>query len=562
MNLELLSPAGSFAALEAAVSGGADAVYIGGEAFNARINATNFTDDEIKKALAFCHKHGVRLHVAVNILIADRDMKKAIEYVSRLYEYGVDALIVADLGLAVEIHRLFPDFEMHASTQLSGHNSTAAKICREIGFSRMVCAREMSGKDIKKLKENSDIDIEMFVHGAICVCHSGQCLMSAMIGGRSGNAGLCAQPCRMQYNGNGYPLSMKDMCLACHITEIKKLGVCSLKVEGRMKSPEYVYGVTKIYRTLIDENRNATQKEIKQLEALFSRSGFTDGYFTGKISGNMNGIRTEHDKKLSLHQVRLDKVKRNISPIPDYNRTLPDDLSISEYPKEKAKTSLSARFYKPETIPDSHPFDIVYLPLEKYDPEKANGILMPPVIYDSDSERVKKALKSAIDKGAEHIMITNIGQFDLVNDLGAILHADFRLNCFNAHSADFLIGLGVCDVILSCELSLPRIRDIILQKSVIVYGRLPLMLLEKRLNIPFLRDRKNAVFPIVREGGRDIILNSAPTYMLDRQKELKGAFINNRHFIFTTETAAEVKDVLSDFKNQKKRTENIRRIKA
>jgi len=192
MKPELLSPAGTPEALRAAVMGGADAVYIGGSEFNARINATNFTIDEIKKAADFCHKNGVRLHVAVNILILDREMKKALDYVRDLYICGVDAVICADMGLAREIHRNFPDLELHASTQMSGHNSDAARLLSDMGFSRMVCAREMSREDIFTLCKNSPIDIEMFIHGAICVCHSGQCLMSSLIGGRSGNRGLCA----------------------------------------------------------------------------------------------------------------------------------------------------------------------------------------------------------------------------------------------------------------------------------------------------------------------------------------------------------------------------------
>lgn len=557
MKPELLSPAGSMEALRAAVMGGADAVYIGGSEFNARINAANFSISEIKEASDFCHKNGVRLHVTVNILILDREMKKALEYVKELYLCGVDAIICADMGLAREIHRHFPDLELHASTQMSGHNADAAKMLSEMGFSRMVCAREMSCRDISLLCKNSPVDIEMFIHGAICVCHSGQCLMSSLIGGRSGNRGLCAQPCRMQYNG-GYPLSIKDMCLAEHITEILELGVCSLKIEGRMKSPEYVYGVTRIYRRLLDEERNATAKEVKELSDLFSRSGFTDGYFTGKISKQMNGIRSEADKRATQ------RARQNFAPvskkeeIPPYNRSFDGELILSDYNKEKAVKCLSARFYNAESIPEKHPFDIVYLPLERYDAKKANGVLLPPVIYDRDIEKVKKALENCL---AEHVMITNIGQFLLAKESGKILHGDFRLNAFNSLSADLILQFGANDVILSPELTLAQIRDIILQKAVIIYGSQPLMLLEKRLNQKSLRDRKNADFTVITEGQRDILFNSQKTYMLDREKDLKNAFINNRHFIFTLETKKEAENILKAYENHTPVQGTVRRVK-
>ena len=554
---ELLSPAGSPEALRAAVAGGADAVYIGGSAFNARINAANFTIEQIKEAADYCHKRGVRLHVAVNILILDREMKDALEYIRELYLAGVDAVICADMGLAKEIHRHFPELELHGSTQMSGHNLEAARLMSDMGFSRMVTAREMTREDIASLCKSSPIDIEIFIHGAICVSHSGQCLMSSLIGGRSGNRGLCAQPCRMQYNGS-YPLSIKDMCLATHIPEIIDMGVRSLKIEGRMKSPDYVYGVTRIYRRLLDEKRGATPAEIKELEALFSRSGFTDGYYVGKISKAMNGIRSDADKAATY---RSTKKQTESSPKPEiepYNRSFEGEIELCDYPKEKAKKCLSARFYNVDSIPKEHPFDIVYLPLEKYDPKKANGVLLPPVIYDRDKEKVLQKIKAL---SPEHIMITNIGQLDIARQSDAHIHGDFRLNAFNSRSAAALIELGIEDIILSPELTLAQIRDIILQKSVIIYGAQPLMLLEKRLMQKELRDRKNAKFPIITESGRDILFNSQVTYMLDREKELKNAFINNRHFIFSTETRDEVRAVISAYEKHTPKNGGIRRIK-
>lgn len=296
---ELLSPAGSPEALRAAVAGGADAVYFGAKSFSARSFAENFDEDAIKNAVRYCRALGVKTYMTVNIQLSDRELGEAAETIFRAYRYGIDAFIVADVGLANYVHTVCPEIELHASTQATGLNVYSADELKKIGFSRMVAPREISRRDLEILIKNSPIETELFVHGAICVSCSGQCLMSSVIGGRSGNRGECAQPCRLPYGKSGYALSLKDMCLAGHLTELSEMGVASLKIEGRMKSPEYVYGVTKIYRTLLDEGRNAGEKELAELSSLFSRSGFTCGYYTGKIGREMLGVRTADDKKES-----------------------------------------------------------------------------------------------------------------------------------------------------------------------------------------------------------------------------------------------------------------------
>lgn len=296
---ELLSPAGSPEALRAAVAGGADAVYFGAKSFSARSFAENFDDDAIKNAVRYCRALGVKTYMTVNIQLSDRELGEAAETIFRACRYGVDAFIVADVGLANYVHTVCPEIELHASTQATGLNVYSADELKKIGFSRMVAPREISRRDLEILIKNSPIETELFVHGAICVSCSGQCLMSSVIGGRSGNRGECAQPCRLPYGKSGYALSLKDMCLAGHLTELSEMGVASLKIEGRMKSPEYVYGVTKIYRTLLDEGRNAGEKELAELSSLFSRSGFTCGYYTGKIGREMLGVRTADNKKES-----------------------------------------------------------------------------------------------------------------------------------------------------------------------------------------------------------------------------------------------------------------------
>ena len=261
---ELLSPAGSPAALEAALEAGADAVYCGGKLFNARMNAHNFGDDEMRWAAEACHAAGARLYVTVNTQLYDRELLSALRFAARLCEIGVDGIIAADIGLCSLIREHIPQLPLHASTQMSGANTAQAVWLSKAGFT------------VARLCASSPIEIEMFVHGAHCVCVSGQCEFSAMIGRRSGNRGECAQPCRMPYNG-GYPLSLKDMSLAGHISELCRIGVASLKIEGRMKAPDYVRGVTSVYRRLLDERRDADKDETEYLAALFSRGGFTDG---------------------------------------------------------------------------------------------------------------------------------------------------------------------------------------------------------------------------------------------------------------------------------------------
>ena len=329
MKPELLSPAGSPAALEAAIAAGADAVYFGAQSFNARKNASNFTDEELKRAVSLCRLYGVKTNIVLNTQLYGTELSPAISLAEQLLSYGADAFIVADIGLAKALRRIFPDIHLHASTQCTGQNALSAKALAEIGFERMVAPRELPLSDIQTLCAGSPIETEIFIHGALCVSHSGQCLMSSMIGGRSGNRGECAQPCRLPYQTkNPYALSLKDLCLAAYIPELMDAGVASFKIEGRMKTPDYVYGVVSAYRKLIDGHRGATPEEIRQMAALFSRSGFTDGYYHANISKNMLGIRTDADKQTTAS---VSAVGKN-----------------TKYPLPKMPLSMSARFRENE----------------------------------------------------------------------------------------------------------------------------------------------------------------------------------------------------------------------
>ncbi|MBR3992018.1 MAG: U32 family peptidase [Clostridia bacterium] len=305
---ELLAPAGSPESLVAAIEAGADAVYLGFTSFSNRMRAKNFGEEELSEAVSLCALYGVKCYVTVNTRVYDREWDE-LDRVCRMDGINrADGLIVADAGVASLLKERIPHVPLHASTQITGTTAGDAKMLKKLGFSRMICPRELTGGEIARLVRESGIDIEMFIHGAHCVSVSGQCLMSYAMGGRSPNRGECAQPCRLGYtvengageripagDGTGYPLSLKDMCLARRVPELIKTGVASLKIEGRLKTAEYVRGVTSVYRRLLDENRGADDGEMEYLTSLFSRSGFTDGYFTGDHR-MMTGIRGEGEK--------------------------------------------------------------------------------------------------------------------------------------------------------------------------------------------------------------------------------------------------------------------------
>lgn len=297
--MELLSPAGSPEAVIAAVQNGADAIYLGMGDFNARRGAKNFTDEEFEKAARYCRIRGCKVYVTLNTLVDDREMESAVNAARLASRMGADGLIMQDLGLIRAVRQALPDIPIHASTQMSIHNLAGVEAAAEMGLTRAVLARELSLEQIKFITQHASIETEVFVHGALCFCHSGQCYMSALIGRRSGNRGMCAQPCRMQYNLGGrmddYPMSLKDNCLVDRLAELEEAGVACAKIEGRMKRPEYTAIVTKIYATALKEHRQPTADELEDLKRAFSRSGFTQGYFNGDKK-DMFGTRSEPDK--------------------------------------------------------------------------------------------------------------------------------------------------------------------------------------------------------------------------------------------------------------------------
>ena len=302
--MELLAPAGSMEALRAAVCNGADAVYLGADTFNARINARNFSAADLQEAVVYCHVRGVKVHLTLNTLVLDREMPRAAELIRLAASCGVDAFIVQDLGMVSLCRQLAPDVPIHASTQMSIHSLEGVMEAAALGCSRVVLARELPAEEIAHICKRSPVEIEVFVHGALCMCYSGQCYLSSVIGRRSGNRGQCAQPCRLPYGygrfeSTRYPLSLKDNCLAAELDELRRMGVASIKIEGRMKRPEYVAIVTRAYRTVLNGGK-LTPSDLQELETAFSRQGFTDGYFRGQTGSDMFGRRQEGEDTAGL----------------------------------------------------------------------------------------------------------------------------------------------------------------------------------------------------------------------------------------------------------------------
>lgn len=315
--IEILAPSGGIDSVYAAVRSGADAVYLGAKEFSARSSAHNFDYEQLQTAIEYCHIRGVKVYLTVNTLIFDSELKSAIELVKTAASLFIDAVIVQDIGFASLIHKILPDLPLHGSTQMSVHTLSGAKALYEMGFKRVVLAREMTESEIREITENCPIETEVFVHGALCMCVSGQCYFSAMLGSRSGNRGACAQPCRLPFktkNSSDYSLSLKDNSIIKYLQKLESIGVTSAKIEGRMKRPEYVCAAV----TACVESRESgevSEETQRLLSAVFSRTGFTDGYFTDKRGGAMFGYRQKDDVKAAtdslLAQIRASYKNEN-----------------------------------------------------------------------------------------------------------------------------------------------------------------------------------------------------------------------------------------------------------
>ncbi len=325
--MEILAPAGNEQSLIAAVRSGADAVYLGTGAFNARRNADNFKDNSLAEAVNYCHGRGVKVYVTLNTLIRDEELPAFLDAAREVAEAGPDGVIVQDLAVVKVLKTICPDLPLVASTQMSVHNAAGVKALEDLGFSRVVLARELTLEEIRKIRSETRAELEVFIHGALCMSVSGMCYYSAMMGERSGNRGLCAQPCRLNSacNGRPYALSLKDMSFITRVRDLEAAGVCSVKIEGRMKRPEYVAAAVTAVRTALD----GKEPDMATLQAVFSRSGFTDGYLTGKrnVSPHRGGRRGLQDRLREARRPLPPGVPRRVrgyDPGGDERRTFPD----------------------------------------------------------------------------------------------------------------------------------------------------------------------------------------------------------------------------------------------
>lgn len=675
--MELLSPAGSMEALRAAVQNGADAVYLGYGDFNARRNAKNFSVEELQDAVSYCHVRGVQVHLTLNILISDREMRQAAEVIRVAAGLGVDALIVQDLGVVNLCRQVAPGVPIHASTQMSIHSLEGVLQAAELGVSRVVLARELPREEIAFICRNSPVEIEVFAHGALCMCYSGQCYLSSVIGRRSGNRGQCAQPCRLPY-GYGrfeetrYPLSLKDSCLLEYLHELKAMGVRSLKIEGRMKRPEYVAVVTRIYRAVLD-GKAVTQEDLRQLEAVFSRQGFTQGYYLNETGPDMFGIHqeTEEDRELLAaaratyergetprvpvrfyamiragqeSQLAVEDEQGHVcktkGPVPEASHTR--ELTALEL-EERLKKTGGTPYYctgvravidpglmlpaasvnamrrealdrltalrgrvdlpRPGAYSRIAPYDgipgearltvavrtvdqitpkllrtapaVLYVPLSELaaHPELPGRVgvdteltaILPRVILDRERNKIAALLERVRAMGVCHVLAGNLGQIRLAKQKGFAVRGDFGLNIFNSRAMHYLREQKLESQLVSFEMTLPQLRDLskAVPVEVLVYGRLPLMLMENCViknrtgacscdSPTKLIDRMGEEFPLLRDPGtcRNVLYNGKKLYILDKLSSLRGMGLWAYRLSFTTENPSEVDAILDQYQGQ------------
>lgn len=326
-SLEILAPAGGIECIQPAVRAGADAVYIGASRFSARSSAHNFDEQQLRETVNYCHRNGTAVHLACNTIVHDDEIDSALKIIESACEIGVDALIMQDIGLISLVRKAAPDMPVHGSTQLSVHTRRGVEYLYKMGLTRVVLSRELSKKEIEEIARDCPVELEVFVHGALCMSVSGQCYFSAVLGSRSGNRGGCAQPCRLPFlvkGGTGHDLSLKDLSVIGHLRELEEMGIASAKIEGRMKRPEYVAAAVAACRESLD-NGFVSDDKMEMLCSVFSRSGFTDGYYKGKTGIEMFGIRSKENVEAADSKIfgRIHELYKN------ERQHIPVDFSLS-----------------------------------------------------------------------------------------------------------------------------------------------------------------------------------------------------------------------------------------
>jgi len=428
---ELLSPAGNMQCLKAAIQAGCDAVYLGGYKFGARTFAGNFDNEEMIEAINYAHLYGVKIYVTLNTIIYENEVEEFMEYVDFLYINNVDALIIQDIGMLDLIRKTYPNFELHASTQMHLHNKEGVDLARKLGVKRCVIARETDFQTIKNIKNNVDMDLEVFVHGALCISYSGQCLMSSLIGGRSGNRGSCAGSCRLKYdfihnnkklNQEDYILSTKDLNSLENVGKLIDIGVDSFKLEGRMKSPAYVYTVTKLYREAIDSyiqtgKVNIDENELNNLRKIFNRK-FTKGFLFNEDNNEfINSYRPNH---LGVEIGKVIDIKRSNAII-----KLTDSLNINDgirfVGKKDTGLILTSMFKHGKKVTYAHKGDIVSIKIKE--DVKTGSIVLKTTDYNLNKEiedKIKKETRKVNIKGEINLYIDEPVQFIISDGINEI----------------------------------------------------------------------------------------------------------------------------------------------
>ena len=642
------------------------------------MNARNFSAADLQEAVVYCHVRGVKVHLTLNTLVLDREMPRAAELIRMAASCGVDAFIVQDLGMVSLCRQLAPDVPIHASTQMSIHSLEGVLEAAALGCSRVVLARELPAEEIAHICKKSPVEIEVFVHGALCMCYSGQCYLSSVIGRRSGNRGQCAQPCRLPYGygrfeSTRYPLSLKDNCLAGELDELRRMGVASIKIEGRMKRPEYVAIVTRAYRTVLNGGK-LTQADLQELETAFSRQGFTDGYFKGQTGSDMFGRRQESEDTADLfasaratyeqgetqrigvrfyamihrgQPARLavedpdGNLCRTYGPVPEqavYRSLTAQDLEQqlkktggTPYLCTSVRSSLDPDLMLPASAinamrrdviaeltakrgraekPHLNAYDepprydgisgepqltvavrtadqitsrmlsmkptVLYVPLselvehpelrQRVGVETQLAAILPRVIWSGELVPIARQLRTVYDMGVRQVLAGNLGQLHIARAAGFAVRGDFGLNIVNSRAMRYLREQGLDSQLLSFELTLPQIRDIskAVPAEVLIYGRLPLMLMENcviknrtgtctcQTGTVRLVDRVGEEFPIVKDPGtcRNVLLNGKKLYLLDKKDAFRGMGLWALRLQFTTENPSEIDKVLMDYQGR------------
>jgi collagenase-like PrtC family protease len=541
--VELLAPAGSLNSLKAAIAGGANAVYLGLDNFNARRFAKNFTLDNLDEAVRLCKSNNVKLFLTMNTLVRNSELEDFLKMLKSSYEKGIDAVIIQDPSLIKVIKESFPELKVHISTQAGVMNSAHANLFEDAD--RINLARELNKKNIESIKNSFNKEIEVFVHGALCACVSGSCLFSSLLGGRSGNRGKCAQPCRKLYN-NSFLLSTKELCLIDHIPEIIKMKINSIKIEGRMRSPFYAYTTSSIYRKALDSfynnNFKVTPEMKKQLENAFSRE-FTEGKFADKFIFNLKQASGQRDNREIDYSLKIKSKPIKI----EKRESKPINLKVIN--KNSSEKQLIVRVYNEQEALIAEKYaDIICLDLFNKDFLKIKKQLTKPlyavtprIMFDSDIKNIKEKIKELSPKG---LVAGNLGIIQMNEEFNLPIILDYNSNCFNDNQLAYYQSLNA-KVIMSPELALDQLMKF-KNKDFIVFshGKIRLMTLAHELAENKITDEKGFNFYIKKIPNGSEILNEKELGLFNKLREIIKSGINQLYIDTESNEDASLKDIL------------------